>query len=354
MENRFTKYLKHFLLPLVILFMMPFTAKSQIGINTLAPDTSAALDIMPKGGLAKGILIPRTSEAKRLAMGYAGKGLMVYDTTSNMFYMNLTAGSPTWYAINPWVTGATNGASANMNTHSSVNNVGIGVPVPAARLDVNGSIKSNSVVATQTLTANTAAITTSLTVTGFASNALVPTGLISMFSGTLVPAGWGLCDGTVQGGIQTPDLRGRFVIGFDTYSPPPLDIPTGRALVLPSPTALATPTVAPNDGITKNYGKLGNTGGETGHTLSAAESGLPVHSHTSPPHGHGSAGAVYASGPGPTDVFALGNAECCQNASTPPLPDATVTINSSTSQNAANAHENRPPYYVLAYIIKLP
>ncbi len=319
--------LRHFVL--IVLTLFAFKINAQIGINTLAPDTTAALDIYPKAnsGGKMGILIPRLGETTRMSMTKAAKGLMVYDTTNLMFYVNLTPGTPTWYAINPWVTNATASAPNAMYTNSTVANVGIGTTTPSVRLDVNGSIKSNSVISTSTLTTNT------LSVTGFATNALVPTGLISMWNGSIAPAGWGLCDGstyTTPGGtIVSPDLRGRFILSSGTNT-------------------------APAVGDLNPAYVVGQKGGENTHTLSAVESGLPVHSHISPPHGHGSANGVYSSGPGTTDVYAMGNAECCTNAGTPPFSSVSVTINNSVSQNASAAHENRPPYYVLAYIIKLP
>lgn len=321
-----------------IVMFCSLALQSQIGINTLTPDASAALDIQPSSTVSKsGLLIPRLNQSQRTTIVAPAKGLMVFDTDDNLFYVNLNAGTHNWYAINPWQTKATTTGTVNaMYTHSTVTNVGIGTTNPTVRLDVNGSITSNSVVTTQTLAATT------VTVPGFAANALVPTGLISMFSGTLIPAGWGLCDGTVQGGIPTPDLRGRFIIGFDTYSPPPLDIPTGRAVVLPSPTASVTPAVAPNDGTTKNYGKIGNTGGENGHVLSSAESGVPAHTHTYEDNYIDNDGINCADGGGNGWAFNRGNAAHVR----PSDPNA--------AQNASQAHENRPPYYVLAYIIKLP
>ena len=337
--------LRHFVL--IVFTLVTFKINAQIGINTLAPDTTAALDIYPKAnsGGKMGILIPRLGETTRLSMTKAGKGLMVYDTTNLMFYVNLTSGTPTWYAINPWVTSATASAPNAMYTNSTVANVGIGTTTPTVRLDVNGSIKSNSVISTNTLTTNT------LSVTGFATNALVPTGLISMFSGTLVPAGWGLCDGTVQNGLQTPDLRGKFVIGFDTYSPPPLDIPTSREVVVPAPGASVTPAVAPNDGVTKNYGAIGNTGGETGHLLSSNESGSPPHTHSVNPHSHPIATGQNVYEPG--GLVPRGDSSYAHNS--PQTTDAVgLTTNANTAANASLTHENRPPYYVLAYIIKLP
>jgi hypothetical protein len=44
----------------------------------------------------------------------------------------------------------------------------------------------------------------------------VPTGVVVAFYGTVVPAGWVLCDGrTTASGVTTPDLRDRFVLGLD-------------------------------------------------------------------------------------------------------------------------------------------
>jgi microcystin-dependent protein len=335
--------IKYILFSTLILFSI--SVKSQIGVNTLTPDNSAALDIQPPAAQSAGILIPRLTQGQRTAIPLPAKGLMVFDLTDNLFYVNLTAGVHNWYAIDPWVTKATTGTPNVVYTHSTVTNVGIGTPTPSVRLDVNGSIKSNSVVATQTLTANT------ITVPGFGTNPLVPTGLISMFSGTLIPAGWGLCDGTVQGGIQTPDLRGRFVIGFDTYSPPPLDIATGRPVVLPSPTASVTPATAPNDGLTKNYGKIGNTGGEIGHVLLSGESGVPTHVHTVNPHSHPIGTGQNAYEPGGL----VPRGDSAYEHHSPQSTDAVgLTTNANAAADALAPHENRPPYYVLAYIIKLP
>lgn len=46
-------------------------------------------------------------------------------------------------------------------------------------------------------------------------NVLVPRGTVVMWAGGLsnIPAGWALCDGRVVDGLQTPDLRDRFIVG---------------------------------------------------------------------------------------------------------------------------------------------
>ncbi|MDE5418451.1 tail fiber protein [Labilibaculum sp. DW002] len=41
----------------------------------------------------------------------------------------------------------------------------------------------------------------------------IPLGGIIMWNGTTIPDGWALCDGQLVNGNQTPDLRGRFIVG---------------------------------------------------------------------------------------------------------------------------------------------
>lgn len=80
----------------------------------------------------------------------------------------------------------------------------------------------------------------------------VPTGLIAPFGGTVAPPGWALCDGTAHGSAElqavigsanTPDLRGKFILGVSATYPDK------------------------------------STGGAATHTLTAAESGLQSHTH---------------------------------------------------------------------------
>ncbi len=140
----------------------------------------------------------------------------------------------------------------------------------------------------------------------------IPRGGIIMWGGwpVDVPFGWAICDGT----NGTPDLRDRFVVGSG-----------GKYAV-------------------------GDTGGAESVTLSAAE--MPshlhgvslsggTHSHTSLATGAGGSGAFYNAGPG-------GSAN---NVST---SLATVSLSGNTGYTGSGAaHENRPPYYALCYIMRL-
>ena len=106
--------------------------------------------------------------------------------------------------------------------------------------------------------------------------------------------GWGLCNG--QGGRAA--LRGAFVAGFDP----------DRA----------------------DYGAVGRTGGEEKHTLTALE--MPSHAH--------------AAGLKITD--SKGDGEAAFNAALVSSPGASGQAIATEAAGGGQAHENRPPYYVLA------
>ncbi len=80
---------------------------------------------------------------------------------------------------------------------------------------------SNSVTSGGNITAAGALGSTSLNVTGtatagtFVGNGTIPVRGIIMWSGSTneIPVGWALCDGRTVEGLQTPNLRDRFVIG---------------------------------------------------------------------------------------------------------------------------------------------
>lgn len=157
-----------------------------------------------------------------------------------------------------------------------------------------------------------------------------PTGGIILWSGSIasVPAGWALCNGA----NGTPDLRDRFVVGAgSTYA-------------------------------------VNATGGANTVTLSAAE--IPAHTHTvsgttSTTGSHSHVTNVSFS----PDVDYFGNLVSILNAgqygansvsgqsinlSSEAAGDHAHTFSGTTSSvGSGGAHENRPPYYALAYIMKL-
>lgn len=129
---------------------------------------------------------------------------------------------------------------------------------------------------------------------------IVPKGVINMWSGTIasIPRGWALCDGT----NGTPNLKGRFIVGYDSG-----DI---------------------------DYNFIGGSGGEKQVTLTIDQ--MPAHNHGVDLFRNDTSGGAQ-----PNTLY-LGT----DNGATG------VTVNTA-NQGSGLAHENRPPYYVLAYIIKL-
>ena len=140
----------------------------------------------------------------------------------------------------------------------------------------------------------------------------IPTGVIVMWSGTTIPSGWALCDGT----NSTPDLRNRFIVGANDASKTGITTQTG-------------PGFNATTGVIDDTYEPGDIGGETSHQLTVAE--LAAHTH--------SGGASYP-GSGP---------EQNQSGS---VEDRTTFNVDTGSTGGDNYHENRPPYYALAFIMK--
>lgn len=173
-------------------------------------------------------------------------------------------------------------------------------PPPVATAVTLGGIKQGSgltIAADGTASVNVAAV--------------VPRGIITMWSGALgtIPSGWVLCDGA----NGTPDLRNRFIVG------------AGLA-----------------------YG-VGETGGEGMHVLTVAE--MPAHSHSV---ANGTFG-VFTTTLGASSIYNTLSVYWNGSAADAPLVGNGYPANCGDSSVAgySNAHENRPPYFALAYIMKL-
>lgn len=156
---------------------------------------------------------------------------------------------------------------------------------------------------------------------------------IEMYYGSIndIKKGWQLCDGT----NGTPDLRGKFIVGY-----------------------------APNDA---DYNSVGKSGGSKKHTLSKDE--MPAHSH----NGNTSFGGVH--------YHSFRNFYYVEAIRAPDLLDEFIGNNqrgssgtdsdnryvwykhdnvvsggghshsfNTNSAGGGKAHENRPPYFTLAYI----
>jgi hypothetical protein len=297
--------LKYFMLCLIAMAwngaLLAQSTPTGVGIGIENPDENAILDITVTGA-AKGLLIPRLDNGKIGTFPAAlAEGMLVYNTTYHNFQY--------WY----------NGKWENVGT---------------------------------------------------------PRGGIIMWSGssTTLPNGWVLCDGrrylkdgTVDASginvtaIVTPNLQGRFIVGYQSTN---------------------TAYDQPGNLSSGNTTTPGETGGLETVTLSAAQSGLRAHEHdvtiTShainvSPHTHG------VNDPGHSHLIHTGRdggngeitREDAQSSSDKTTKTATtgISIQSTTTnitianhtvdvlekpaEDATASHENRPPYYVLAFIMKL-
>lgn len=297
---------------------------AQVGFNNPNPHPSSIVDLTAND---KGLLVPRMSSAQRLAIANPANGLLVFDITLKAFCVYDTVANPDkWLMLNSMMADAT--SNSNITSHPA-GNLGIGVPNPKHKLEVNGNIK-----ASDTLIATVGRFSGPITASSFSGNGSVPSGAIMMWYGTTPPSGWVICDGT----NGTPDLRGRFIVGSGTNANP-----------------------ASGD-INPTY-TVGATGGENKHTLSKSE--LPKHKHTVTSTAADNGQVTIATSatndtylvPGPaspTFYIPIGGTEY-HNATSQPMHSHTISGNTgdgTTDGLNAQSHENRPPYFVLTYIMK--
>lgn len=148
--------------------------------------------------------------------------------------------------------------------------------------------------------------------------AMVPVGVINMWSGAInaIPQGWKLCDGA----NGTPDLRGKFIVAYDA--------------------------------TTVDYNAIGKTGGAK--EVSLTENQMPSHNHDGSTDFSGSHTHTVANMPaatGATKPFDSNAGEIAKG-----------TVNTDSAGNHSHSfltgnkggnqpHENRPPYFTLAYIM---
>jgi microcystin-dependent protein len=162
---------------------------------------------------------------------------------------------------------------------------------------------------------------TTVTATTFVGNGITPIGGIIMWSGTVAGistlTGWALCDGA----NGTPDLRNRFIVGAHSGAGTGITSTTG-------------PGISTDTATNPNY-TPGNTGGETSHQLTVAE--LASHTHTLDTRDSTADNGV---GSPPNQEFAGWDGG----------PDRGAVDTQSKGGN--NYHENRPPYYALAFIMR--
>lgn len=242
---------------------------------------------------------------------------------------------------------------------------------------ISSKADSNSPTFTGTPTAPTAVLgtnTTQIATTAFATataTAAFPVGGIIMWSGSIaaIPSGWSLCNGA----NGTPDLRDRFVVGAgSSYA---VNATGGANTVALDATMIPAHTHTVSATGTTGTESQGHT-----HTFSGTTSGQSnTHSHAVNDPGHIHPATAQLIGPritgGNGNFFTdggntgsavtgitLGNASAdhshtysgtTSNISANHTHTVTVTGTTGSGTGGGLAHENRPPYFALAYIMKL-
>ncbi|MEM9339092.1 MAG: hypothetical protein AAGA66_10215 [Bacteroidota bacterium] len=189
--------------------------------------------------------------------------------------------------------------------------IGIGTGTPSEQLTVDGKIETTGGLKFGDGSVQTTAFTS--------TNGSFPSGGIIMWSGNTPPIGWLLCDGT----NGTPDLRGRFIAGYD-----------------------------PNVDDYDQPGNLSGGGAIMGETGGADEVALTV--SQMPGHSHGNrVFAGYMNSESAANTFPAGNTYAASAFRGMRRTTSNhINTNEIVAAGGNEAHENRPSFYVLAFIMK--
>lgn len=258
-----------------------------------------------------------------------------------------------------------------------------GATVSVTAIDADFNRLQHAGVDKVVATSGGATVTGTMTATAFSGDGSALTGIVSIPAGAIllwsgsiasIPSGWVLCDGL----NSTPDLRDRFIVG------------AGSTYAVASTGGSASVTLAEAELPSHTHGAgnfaTGNSGTHT-HTLSGNTSSSGNHAHngsTSNTGGHshnvnvkiswysGYSGGIaanlnnnvgYLNGAGYTD----NQGSHSHNFSTSGAGDHSHTLSGNAAAGgdhshsltgttgaagSGSAHENRPPYYALAYIMK--
>jgi microcystin-dependent protein len=175
-------------------------------------------------------------------------------------------------------------------------------------------------------------------------------GRVSAFVGLNAPSGWLLLDGSTIGNLGSgaeqvsEDYENLYALFWDSMADTEAVVSTGRGanaasdwlagktLKLPDLRGRTVVGTGTGTGLTARI--HGGAGGTETHLLTAAQSGLPAHSHTYTRYGNG---WVQGENNGSPNVW---------------RDSSTQSTSTNVAANAAQAHPNMQPFLALSYIVK--
>ena len=263
-----------------------------------------------------GLFNIEVSDSKGTAIGSSSKTLDAVFAENQDIYISLKVSSSSGEIMPrqkllpvPFAAVASNVSSASGNFTVTgtltAKSATVAQGLTANTMTVKGAASAGSVTSTGNATVS-GNLTVSGTISGFG---IAPVGTIIMWSQATIPNGWSLCNGQTVNGIKTPDLRGRFIVGAGSGS---------------------------------GY-NVGDIGGAASVALTADQ--MPKHRHTYSFTGADLAGAYKK------DNFFYNQGGKYSSLTNTKYTDY-VGGPSNGAEGSAQAHENRPPYYAIYFIMR--
>ena len=301
------------------------------------------------------------------------------DVTGNAILRNsVRVGSSVAPTVALDVTGSmiVNSGATTSTALTTTGRIGINQASPTVPLDVVGAARiagqldmnSNKIINVTNPTADQDAATKSYVDTS------IPIGGIIMWSeaGGVLPSNWKLCDGLAHNGLTTPDLRGRFILSSGSGSGL-----TGRTVGQTggAETVALTEAQMPahSHGVSARTGNSNGTAQDGDHAHYVYASGTTstegLHSHSTGSFIAHSFSQNYAGsqlsnydghesrqtsqdGSHNHSVGVVGAAYSTNTGGYDPKHNHVITV-SETAKGGNSSHENMPPFYILAFIMRI-